>query len=241
MKLADFLSKAKTTGHHRYRLTGEARGTEIARGLLVDVDENDLEALARGDCAHLPRDTTNAYTLVAEDNDGAKVTRFTIRAPGGASPDDKEHRVDVASSGNMGAVVAHLTKLIVEQHKATMTLVGKVIDRQIAEDSELGKLRRQQAKRGDIEIQAQVSSAQTARDKERRAASAKRWDMVLGYLPPLVARLAPGAGAPVALAQFRQSITDDQLGKLGDILGAVRLAKLMTLESVEQVGELFLT
>jgi len=183
MKLADFLSKAKTTGHHRYRLTGEARGTEIARGLLVDVDENDLEALARGDCAHLPRDTTNAYTLVAEDNDGAKVTRFTIRAPGGASPDDKEHRVDVASSGNMGAVVAHLTKLIVEQHKATMTLVGKVIDRQIAEDSELGKLRRQQAN-AVVAARSRISTG-----------AWRRWRPSSRQAAPMTARRASGSGS----------------------------------------------
>lgn len=238
MNLTVFLDKARASGLTKFRVVADAKGTDLARGSLADATTaDDITDLAKADAAHLPRETHHAYTVIAEDADGVKLSKLTVRVPGGVTLTDDVHRVDVGSSGNPQAVIGHLTRLVVEQNRVISNIATKMLDRNIAAESELGRLYRTMAKRGGQEIEAKIIDAELARDEGERRTNAERWDKALALAAPIAARLLPGGNAG-ALAQLRGSFTDKQLTALAEALGPVKFGKLMALDSPEKVGAL---
>lgn len=238
MNLDSFLSKARDTGHARYRLASLARGHELARGLLTDATGDELTGLAREDAVPLARETQHEYVLTVESEDGAKASRFTIRVPGGAAPLD-EHRVDPDRAQTPAAVIGHLTRLVVEQHKQVTQLVSKVLDRDIAETAELGKLRRSLAKRGDTELTAMMLQAEQEEKRADRERSSALWSRLFELATPVALKLLPG-GPASALDRFRASVTERQAEALCAIVGPGVFAAVMAAKDPGKLAGLLL-
>ena len=238
MKLGEFLAQAVATGHDRYRVVATGRGHTLARGELANATPDHLTALCEDDAQPLPRDAQHEYVITVESADGSKESRYPIRIRGGQAPGDDVHRVDPLSTTTSAAVVGHLTRLVVDMQKAQGALIAKVIDRDMAETAELGKLRRAMARRGEHEITKLIVEADAAEKAADRARSDDVYKRLLSFGEPLMARLLPG-GEASALARLRGSFSDVQLEQLCAELGPLRFGKLMALDTPEKVGALF--
>jgi hypothetical protein len=239
MKLDEHLKRALETGHARYRLTSVARGVEIASGLLSEVKADELETLAREDAVPLSREGLHDYALVVESEDGAKRSRVAVRVHGGKLP-ESEHTVDVDRVATSGAVIGHLVKLLVAKDAAIMQMVAKVLDRDMADTKEIGRLRRAVASNGEVELVKMKLEAEQKAEAEDRAQRRGLIEQFVGLLGPVVLKSLPG-GAATALDKFRASLKPDQAEALCAILGAARFSKVMTIADPAAMAEFLLT
>jgi hypothetical protein len=176
--------------------------------------------------------------LTVESGDGAKRSRAPIRVHGGKGAEE-EHKVDTERAGTPGAVIGHLTRLIVEQNKAMMTMVSKVVDRDIADAKELGRLRRALATRGEFEIVKRELEIDAEVKKEERAQSHEMWGRLFALAEPLALKMLPG-GQETALAKLRASLTAQQSEALCAVVGPATFARMMAADSPPVLASLLL-
>ncbi len=239
MKLSDFLERCAQSGHTRVKVVSSGRGHELHRGELAGVTAEYIEALCRDDALPLVRDAQHEYVVTAENEDGVKYSRHTVRVHGGAGSTQDDHRVDPMQTTTPAAVVGHLARMVVDLTKQNTALAMKMVDRDIEEMRELSKLRRAQARRGQFEVESRVVELEAAERQADRERSRELWSRVFSMGEPLIARLLPG-GEASALARLRSSFSEAQLAELCALLGPVRFGKLMALDTPEKVAALII-
>lgn len=233
MTLTKFISTAKSAGLVKYTLLS-ARNYELERGELAGLDADAVEAMCRADARPLAKGVAHEYVLVCESEDGVKKSRFPIPTIGGDDRTD-EHRVDALQATSAGAVVGHLVRANVELTKQIVALATQSMRRDEEYIRELEKSRRKAMHAGEVDLVAKVIDAEAAERTANRERIAGLVNGAMQHVPRLVAAIAP-AGKEAVLSAFRDSLTDDQLVRIGQAVGAVAFGRLMSLGPEKLAG-----
>lgn len=248
MKLSKFLESARAAGHSQLRIV-TPRGQTIYRGTL-DVSAEDVEARCLADAETLAGNRRHEYIVHVETDDGRKCEQHTVRVEGGERS-DLGHVVDPHTATSPAAVVGHLTRALIDAVKQNTVAMGhirelamKVAERDSEENQtmakELGKLRRASMRHGDVEALRIL----VEKDQKEQAANGEVMRVLgqeaMGFLKLTMGRVSPDAAA-AALAQLKESFSDEQHANAAELFGAATWGRILACPSPERTVDLFMS
>lgn len=240
LSLEQFVKDARDCGCGRY-LVRTPGGDDLAKGVWGEHAADDasrLEAMATDDALPRDREKTHEYPVVATSEDGVKSARFTIRVRGGATLEGG-HTVDEQRSQSAGAVIGHLTRLVVELAKVLRDTNAANVEQAKVFRQEWEKTARASLKQGRYGVELELVRQQAETDRAEREQSNATKTKLLGdavsFGLPLLARFLGPAGASTGLDAFKKSLSDEQHEKLEAIAGAPFARKLLVASSPEEV------
>jgi hypothetical protein len=240
MKLAAFLGSAKQCGRTRVRVQSP-RGYELVRAPLAQLDADGIEARVTTDAEPLPAGTFHEYFVFVEDDNGTATDRYGYRVRGGEHPKEEgTHFVEPSQAGSSNAALGHMVKLAVSLAGTVQELAKRIADGDTEAMKELRKTQRQALKSGEADVQREIIAWKREDEKDSRANTRYLLGEAIDFGKMVAGRMSPEAAAAV-LGEFKESLSEGQLAKLEELVGAPMLRKLLAASSPAKFTDLCMT
>lgn len=239
MKLDAFLTSATQCGCSRFRVQSP-RGYELLRGNLGDLDAEAIFARMTADAQSLTANVLHEYVITVEDETGQRSDRRAERVRGGETAREEGHHVEPSQAGSSNAALGHMVKLCVSLATTVQELAKRIADGDTEAMKELRRTQRQALKSGEADVQRAIIEWKREDEKDSRANTRHLLDEVLGFGKLVAGRMSPEAASAV-LAEFKDSLDDEQLAKLDALLGSAVLRKLLATSTPAKFVDVCLT